>query len=162
MAMQTYVFFKREKMPTTEELQKEIRNSGFDLIIPEQLDLKFKSPVCVHAEFEGLESEFDYVHDDYDPDEWSWEPSDMDVLGNPDAISVWNTYSNAQEIVGMLITAAAMSKLTGGPIYSDFFSEDLVGSEEVVAFVSDIVEGAREQFSGPSKVRKANRNAIDA
>ena len=39
MSIETFVFFERNKLPTAEALQNEIRNIGFDLELPHSLDL---------------------------------------------------------------------------------------------------------------------------
>jgi len=153
MTMQTYVFFDTENLPTLEELQSAIIENGFDYNLPESMNLKADSPVFIEGKFEGLESCFDYLYDPYQEDDWEWSEEDTKLLKSPNVVAVFNTYSNAQEIAGMLVTSSALTKITNGVMLSDFFDDELIPSSECVDFAKDTIEDSRDQFSGPSKMR---------
>ncbi len=153
MTMQTYVFMKKTDVPTLDELQTAITDNGFDYQLPEGMDLFEKSSTFIEGKFEGLESCFDYLFDPYDANDWEWTVDDKKLLNSPDCLAVFNTFSNAQEIVGMLVTSSVLTKISNGVMLSDFFDDELVPAGECIDFAKDIVEGSREQFSGPSKLR---------
>jgi len=159
VSIQTYVFFEKSKAPTFEEVQNEIKNSGIDFDITSSFELLSESEQEIEGKFEGLESVFDYVCEEYDSSEWDWESEHLEVLKEPTNLAIFNTYSNAQEVVGMITVAAALCKLTGGALYNDFFSEDLIEPEEAMSFADERIENARDQFSGPSEIRKSRGNA---
>ena len=79
---------------------------------------------------------------------------DVALIGDSDGIAVFNTYSNAQEIVGMLVTACVLTKHCDGVLLSDFFEDELIGPDECMGFLQDRMPGIREQFNGPSKMRR--------
>ena len=153
MTMQTYDFYKKDNLPTVEELQSAIAKNGFNYRLPEAMTLIDKNPVLIKGSFEGLESCFDYVLDPYEDDDWQWTEDDTQLLDGADVVSVFNTYSNAQEIVGMLVVSSVLTKLTNGVMLSDFFDDELITSAECIDFAKEIIEGSREQFSGPSAMR---------
>ena len=153
MSMQTFVFYKKHKQPTLEQLQAEITASGFDYQLPKSFELDITEPNFTAGVFESLESGFDYLQDEYDNEDWEWDENDIKILNCPEVLSVFNTYSNAQEIVAMLIVSSVLAKITDGVMLSDFFEDELIRSENCVEFAKSAVENSRDQFSGPSKMR---------
>ena len=151
--MQTYVFLIKKDMPDLQTLQEEIIENGFDYKLPETIDIFTNSQVFIEGKFEGLESCFDYLLDPYHKDDWEWTEDDKKLIKSPDHIAVFNTYSNAQEIVGMLTVSSVLAKYTNSVMLSDFFDDELIPSNECIEFAKDVIEGSRDQFSGPSKMR---------
>ena len=153
MTMQTYVFLNKKDMPDLENLQSAITNNGFDYQLPKTMDVYSNSPVFVEGKFEGLESCFDYLFDPYQEDDWEWTEDENKLIKSPDYVAVFNTFSNAQEIVGMLVTSSVLTKLTNSVMLSDFFDDELIPSNECIEFAKDVIQASRDQFSGPSKMR---------
>ncbi len=153
MTMQTYVFFDKENLPTLKELQSAIIENGFDYNLPENMNLLSDSSEFIKGKFEGLESCFDYLCDPYQEGDWEWTDEDMLLLKTPNVISVFNTYSNAQEIVGMLVISSVLTKITSGVMLSDFFDDELIPPNECIEFAKETIDSSRDQFSGPSKMR---------
>jgi hypothetical protein len=153
MTMQTYVFFDKENLPTLEELQSAIIENGFDYKLPENMNLVIEAPEFIKGSFEGLESCFDYLYDPYQDEDWEWTDEDIKLLNNPNVVSVFNTYSNAQEIVGMLAVSSVLTKITNGVMLSDFFDDELISKNKCIEFARETIENSRDQFSGPSKMR---------
>ena len=154
MAMQSYVFMNRENLPTVDELNKAIAEEALSLTLPIGMSLSVSESTFVKGDFEGLESCFDYLFDGYNPGDWEWTEEDVALIGDSDGIAVFNTYSNAQEIVGMLVTACVLTKHCDGVLLSDFFEDELIGPDECMGFLQDRMPGIREQFNGPSKMRR--------
>lgn len=154
MAMQSYVFMKKGNLPTVDELNKAIAEEGLSLTLPVGMGLSSNESKFIEGDFEGLESCFDYLFDGYNPGDWEWTDEDIALIGDSDGIAVFNTYSNAQEIVGMLVTACVLTKHCNGVLLSDFFDDELIGSEECMEFIQGRMPGIREQFNGPSKMRR--------
>lgn len=161
MAIQTFVFFTQEKPPTREQLQRVLDEEGLAYCLPADFDLTQREESVANGHFETLESCFDYMLDDYSADDWQWDDADLPVLGHPQRLVFFNTWSNAQEIVGMISVAAALAKHTQGVLMSDFFSEQLIPATDVIAFAKEIIENSREQFSGPSALRSGSNDAQD-
>ncbi len=157
MSLQTYVFYTRDKRPDRQRLQCEIERLGYRFTLPEDLDPAGKDLSCIRARFEDLPSDFDYLCIDYSPDDWDWLPDTIQLPASIQVVSMFNTNSNAQEIVGMMLTAAAIARATGGLLYSEFFADELVAAEQVDELVHDIIEQARGQFCGPSRLRSPSR-----
>jgi len=153
MAMQTYVFFQKADIPSLDNLQAAILKEGFKYELPNNFEISKLDESFIEGKFEGLESCFDYLYDKYDAADWDWSEDDLNKLGSPDGLSVFNTYSNAQEITGMLVVSSVLTKLTSGVMLSEFFEDDLISPEECVKLAKDIIENSRDQFNGPSKLR---------
>jgi hypothetical protein len=153
MSLQTYVFHAGEQALQRTRLQAQIDELGHALALPHDLNPTSRELLCVNAAFEGMQSVFDYLLIDYQPSDWAWLPDGIEVPGGIEVVSMFNTNSNAQEIVGMMITAAAIARLTGGMVYSEFFADDLIAPGDIADMVSAIIDEARPQFSGPSKLR---------
>ena len=161
MAIQTFVFFTQEKPPTREQLQRVLDEEGLAYCLPTDFDLTQREESVANGHFETLESCFDYMLDDYSADDWQWDDADLPVLGHPQRLVFFNTWSNAQEIVGMISVAAALAKYTQGVLMSDFFSEQLIPATDAIPFAKEIIENSREQFSGPSALRSGASEAQD-
>ncbi|MDF1780156.1 MAG: hypothetical protein P1U67_02555 [Alcanivoracaceae bacterium] len=155
MAMQTYVFYEKDKQPDLQALAAVIKEKGIDYSFGEEFDLEASEYGFASGKFEGLESGFDFVRDVYNPDDWNWEENDLPILGHPYYIAVFNTYSNAQEIVGMMAVSSVLAEITGGAMFSDFFDDELIRPEKAFEMANDIIENSRDQFNGPSKIRAA-------
>jgi hypothetical protein len=153
MAMQTYVFYQKSKEPSLEQLQTAIKEAGFDYDLPESFNINIAEPTFIEGKFEALESCFDFQQDKYNSDDWEWDEADLKVLGRPEVFSVFNTYSNAQEITGMLVVSSVLTNITGGAMLSEFFVDDLLTNANCIEIAKDIIENSREQFNGPSKMR---------
>jgi len=156
MSMEIYVFCKKEKIPTTLELQKAIKDFGFDYTLSKQFNITNSDFNFYMGDFEGLESGFDYILEPYLVENWDFEGDYQDVLKEYDSVAVFGTFSNAQEIVAMVITASILCHLSDGIMLSDFFFDgEFVKSKEAIENAKYIVENSREQFDGPSTTRKA-------
>ncbi|MEJ2424484.1 MAG: hypothetical protein P8101_08465 [Candidatus Thiodiazotropha sp.] len=153
MTMQTYVFFDEENLPTLEKLQTAIIENGFDYQLPNNVNLVSKDPELIKGTFEGLESCVDYLYDTYQVEDWEWNDDDIKILRNPNVVSVFNTYSNAQEIAGMLVISSVLTKITSGVMLSDFFDDELIPKDDCIEFAKEIIENSRDQFAGSSKMR---------
>jgi hypothetical protein len=153
MAMQTYVFLSKDNLPSLQTLQKAIIENGFDFQLPDEMNLSSDSPVFIEGKFEGLESCFDYLLEPYEDDDWEWSVDDKILINSSDYIAAFNTYSNAQEIVGMLATSSVLTKLTNSVMLSDSFEQELISSDNCIEFAKGIIASSRDQFSGPSKMR---------
>ena len=158
MSMETYIFTKKEKIPTTKELQEAITIAGFDYTIADGLDTTSDEFKFWMGSFEGLESGCDYVVDVYNEDDWNFEDKDKAKIGDVDSVITLGTFSNAQEIVAMMIISSLLSQITGGVMISDFFSEDIIDSSETLKMAKEIVEDSREQFKGASTMREGVLN----
>jgi len=154
MSMQTYVFLKRENLPRLDVLQNSVREFGFDYELPIDMDLNQSEASFIPGSFENLASGFDYLAPGYNPDDWEWTTEDLTLLREPDFICGFNTFSNAQEIAGMLAVAASMTVCSDGVMLSDFFHDELIPSSSVLKFAKNKIEASRDQFSGPSKLRR--------
>ncbi|MBF7074443.1 hypothetical protein ISG33_13635 [Glaciecola sp. MH2013] len=153
MAMQTYVFFTKDSAPTIEELKDAIKENGFEFELPAEFKLDCSEPTFFKCNFETLESGFDYFLGLYNSDDFDWEPEDLTKLKEPEIVAAFNTYSNAQEIAGMLTVSSVLTKITNGAMYSDFFDDELWTSKDCIEISKEIIENSRDQFSGPSKMR---------
>ena len=155
MAMQTYVFYEKDKQPDLETLAAAIKQKGIDYAFGDGFDLQASEYAFAPGKFEGLDSGFDFIRDLYNPDDWNWEEHDLPILGHPYYIAVFNTYSNAQEIVGMMVVSSALAEITGGVMLSDFFDDELIKSGSAFEMAKEIIDSSRDQFDGPSKIRAA-------
>jgi len=155
MSMQTYVFFNKENMPSVKRLQKSIKKYGFDYELPVDFVIDNSQNSFIDGRFEGLESGFDYSSESYQKSDWSWGKKEKKKIGKPDTVALFNSFSNAQEIVGMMIVSSVLTELTDGVMLSEFFDEDLVTAKNSINFAKNIVQNSREQFDGPSTTRQA-------
>ena len=153
MTLQTIVFFDSENLPELKTLQIAIRDSGFDFKLPDNLYLTSSTPILAKGEFEGLESCFDYVFHPYREQDWTLNESDQGLVKKSNVISFFNVNSNAQEVVGMLVTASVLATVTHGVMLSEFFSDNIIPSKYCIEFAKETIEEARMQFNGPSNLR---------
>lgn len=153
MALQSYVFYRKHAEPSQAELQAAILAEGFDYRLPATFVIDSGSALCIRGTFEGLESCFDYGRAEYHAVDWDWLPDGLAVPGDPEVVSAFNVYSNAQEVVGMLTVASVLTRLTDGFMFSEFFQSDFMGSADCVEICGRFIEEARAQFDGPSKLR---------
>lgn len=156
MSLQTYVFFKKDRHPSVERLQSNITQQGFNFVLPESINLLTDTRVLIEGKFEGLESCFDYLSAAYNEDDWPWAEPDKTIFKEYDLVSVFNAYSNAQEIVGMIVTASVLTHMTSGTLFSEFFDDDLISADRCIAFAKETIEASRDQFCGPSKLRRSS------
>ncbi len=156
--MEIYIFTKKEKIPTTKELQEAINKAGFDYTLAEGFDTKSVAFDFWMGSFEGLESGCDYVVDSYDKEDWDFDDAQREAIGDVDCVVTLGTFSNAQEIVAMLVISSVLTKMMGAVTVSDFFWEDIIQSDEAIDAAKGIIENSREQFNGPSTTRAAILN----
>ena len=153
MSLQTYVFLKKDQHPPVEKLQSTITQHGFDYLLPKSINLLADTRVLIEGKFEGLESCFDYLTTPYNEDDWTWADPDKTVFKEYDLVSVFNAYANAQEIVGMIVTASVLTHMAGGTLFSEYFDDDLIPADRCINFAKETIESSRNQFCGPSKLR---------
>lgn len=155
MALQSYVFYRKHAEPSHADLQAAIDAEGFDYRLPPSFAADSRCVICVRGTFEGLESCFDYGQAEYRATDWNWLPPGLMVPKSPNVVSAFNVFSNAQEVVGMLVVSSVLTKLTDGAMYSEFFQDDFMDAKDCVQICRRFVEEARHQFDGPSKLRRA-------
>lgn len=154
MTIQTYVFYDRHLEPDESNLQLQILETGFDYHLPQDFSLTLSHSTYISGQFEKYESGFDFSRKEYVREEWKWSRANLAMLGKPDVVATFNTYSNAQEVAGMLIVASALTYSTGGIMYAEFFDDVLWTGKQSLANVKNIVRDTRESFSGPSSIRR--------
>jgi len=155
MAIETYIFTKKERIPTTEVLQRLIKEADIDYTLAPDFDIQSEEYGFHMGSFEGLESGCDYVIDPYDASDWDFEQEDKECLKDVDCVVTIGAFSNAQEMVAMLSIAGVLTRCSEGWLASEFFSDTLIPSDDAVVFTKEIIENSRDQFSGPSTTRQA-------
>jgi hypothetical protein len=153
MSIEIYIFTKREKIPTTKQLQEAISKAGFDYTLAKGFDTRSVEFGFWMGSFEGLESGCDYIVDSYDKEDWDFDDTQIEAIGDIDCVVTLGTFSNAQEIVAMLIISSVLTEMMGATMVGDFFWEDIIKSDEALNEARNIIENSRKQFDGPSTTR---------
>ena len=153
MSLQSFVFLKHCNIPSLQAWSAAIHREGFALQLPALMPVTTPQRVLIHGSFEGLASCFDYFCYPYNAADW---PIDNNIKPNDeiDTIVVFNTYANAQEIVGMLVSAAVLTKISHGLFFSECFDDAFVGPEDIIGWLEERMPNIRQQFNGPSKLRE--------
>lgn len=159
MTIENFVFIRKEDLPKPVDWAAAIQSCDFDLTLPESFEYPTERARYIQCQCEGLESGFDLVVEPYNAEEFNFTEEDLALLGDRDTMVCFSTYSNAQEIAGMVLASSALAERFEGVLLADFFEEELIPSNKAVEFANSRIEGIRGQYNGPSKIRQAMLNA---
>lgn len=150
------VFVKKAKLPTVEQLQSAIEQEGFKYKLNDNFDIQNNQFSFFMGSFEGLESGFDYILEDYISQDWEFESQYAKKIENYDGVAILGAFANAQEIVAMVIVSSMICKLSGGLMRSDFFFDgEFVDANDAIGKAKSLISNLREQFDGASTTRQA-------
>ena len=139
LVIDTFFFCNKENLLNKKQWSQTIKENGFNMKL--------------EAEFEGLESGFDLSLKPYDRQDWNLEDEDLDLISKFDNVLTFSTYSNAQEIAGVIGAISCLATKTDSYIGDDFFSGKVVEPAKAIEWAQDILPGTRDQFDGPSTIR---------
>ena len=153
LVIDTFFFCNKESLLNQEQWNQTIKEYGFNMQLESEDFTLSEEPIFIAATFEGLESGFDLSLRPYDRQDWNLEDEDLDLISKFDSVLTFSTYSNAQEIAGMLGAISSLATKTGSYIGDDFFSGEIVEPAKAIEWAQDILPGTRNQFDGPSTIR---------
>ncbi|MDX1572108.1 MAG: hypothetical protein R3200_16610, partial [Xanthomonadales bacterium] len=76
-------------------------------------------------------------------------------IGGRSTLAMFSTYSNAQEVMGMLIASGVLAADFDGVLLAEFFEDEMLVGSACAALIDSRIHGIREQFDGPSRIREA-------
>ena len=153
LVIDTFLFCNKESLLNKDQWNQTIKEYGFNMqLVAEDFTLS-EEPIFIAATFEGLESGFNLSLRPYDRQDWNLEDEDLDLISTFDSVLTFSTYSNAQEIAGMLGAISSLATKTDSYIGDDFFSGKVVEPAKAIERARDILPGTRNQFDGPSTIR---------
>ena len=153
MSLENYVFLNR--MPSPATWGEAIAARGYGLRLPSGFDYPRDEPAFVPCRFEDVESGFDLMVEPLDLNDFDFEEEHLSLIGKRDTLAMFRTYSNAQEVMGMIVASGVLAADFDGVLLADFFEDELLVGSACVSFIESRIEGIREQFEGPSRIRQA-------
>ena len=153
MSIQNFVFLKGKQLLSGANLEGALNEHELALILPDSFDLASEALLRVDAEFETLPCVFDYALADYQHKDWSWSDEDAEQFADCEAVAMFNCFSNAQEIMALMVTSCVLAQHIDGLLYAPVFHDGLIESHEAMDLLRKHYNDIKSQFNGVSKLR---------
>ncbi|WP_154222827.1 hypothetical protein [Marinicella rhabdoformis] len=153
MSIQNFVFLRDKQLLSGANLESALNQHELALSLPDSFDLTSETLLRVDAEFETLPCVFDYALADYQHKDWSWSDEDEARFDGCEAVAMFNCFSNAQEIMALMITSCVLAKQARGLLYAPVFHDGLLASHEALDLLFKHFDDIKSQFNGVSKLR---------
>ena len=153
MSIQNFVFLKDKQLLSEADLEGALKQNELALSLPGSFDLTSETLLRVDAEFEALSCVFDYALADYQHKDWSWSDEDAERFADCEAVAMFNCFSNAQEIMALMVTSCVLAQHVNGLLYAPVFHDGLIESHEAMGLMHKHYDDIKSQFNGVSKLR---------
>lgn len=153
MSIQNFVFLKDKDGLELQHLIEAISQQKLMLKLPADFNLSSEVLLKVEAEFKALPCVFDYAMADYHHKDWSWADEDVAWFEDCQAVAMFNCYSNAQEIMALMVSSCVLAHHTGGLLYAPVFHDGLITGDEALGLLNKHHDDIKAQFNGVSKLR---------
>jgi len=149
---ETHVFISEKDLPTAQRWVEAIAQSAYDLSMPQRFEMPGDVAHFIPCDIENLKSGFDLKIEPADFDEYNLNPQQLAQVGERNLVASFRTYSNAQEVAGMVVASGLLAEHFDGVIVSEL-EEELVLPGHNIAYVDEHLKSCREQFDGACDMR---------
>lgn len=153
MSIQNFVFLNEKQLLSGLDLEGALKQHELALSLPDSFDLSSETLLRVDTKFETLPCVFDYALADYQHKDWSWSDEDTEQFADCEAVAMFNCFSNAQEIMALMMTSCVLAAQVQGLLYAPVFHDGLIESHETMDLLHKHYDDIKSQFNGVSKLR---------
>ena len=152
MTYETHVFISEKDLPSAQQWADAIEQSAYDLSMPLQFDMPGVEAHFIPCDVDNLQSGFDLKIEAADFEDYNLDPQQRAQVGERNLVVSFQTYSNSQEIAGMVIASALLAENFDGIMVSEL-EEHIVLPGHNIAYIDEHLKSCREQFDGACDMR---------
>lgn len=154
MTYETHVFISEKDLPTAQKWAEAVTQSAYALSMPQQFAMPGDEAHFIPCDINNLASGFDLKIEEANLEDYNLNAQQRAQIGKRNLVASFQTYSNSQEIAGMVVASALLAETFDGVMISEL-EEQIVLPGHNIAYIDQHLKNCRDQFDGACDARGA-------